>query len=133
MDRGSRVASASVDEEFHMKRIFAKAAIALALGGVVIASAPADARPGYRGGGHGYSHGGYRGGYYHGGYGYRRGYGYHNGAGVALGAGILGLALGSALAPAPVYVDPYPGYYPPPPPPPPPPGYYGGYGYGYGY
>jgi hypothetical protein len=88
----------------------------LALAGVVVAAAPAEAR-GYHGGG---------GGFHGGGYGYRGGYrgGYYGGGAVA--AGIIGLGVGAALASNYGYYGrPY-GYYG---------GYYapGPYAYGYGY
>ncbi|MBY0297734.1 MAG: hypothetical protein K2X71_17155 [Methylobacterium sp.] len=71
------------------------AAAALSLGTMATMSAPAEARPGYRGG---YGHG------YHGGP-YARGYGYRGGrrgisTGAAVGLGIAGLAAGAIAADA---------------------------------
>lgn len=87
-----------------MRKFMALAAGAALLGGTIISTRQAEARPGYRG-----YHGGY-GGYRH--YGHRRGYG---GAGIA--AGVAGALIGGAIAAQ------QPRYY----------GYGPGYGYGYGY
>lgn len=83
-----------------LKKILTSAAVALTLGGAMLATAtPAAAQ--WRGG----YHGGY--GYYHGGY--HRGYG----GGAVLGAGILGLAVGAAIAGDHhrYYAAPPPAYY----------------------
>lgn len=97
-----------------MRKLAIVTAAALSMG--ALAAAPADARPGYRGGGHGY----------HGGYAHRGGRGI--GTGAAVGLGIAGLAAGAAAGSAYGYRDRSVGYYDD--------GYDGGYRrrpYGYGY
>ena len=94
-----------------MRKLAIVTAAVLSMG--ALAAAPADARPGYRGGGHGY----------HGGYAHRGGRGI--GTGAAVGLGIAGLAAGAATAGAYGYGNR-------------PAGYDDGYGYrrrpyGYGY
>jgi hypothetical protein len=90
-----------------MRKIVTAGLAALTLGGAVAAtSAPAEAAPGFHGGGfHGGYHGGWRGG----------------GWGWGVGAGLAGLAIGAAIADHPYYGYGYGPYYGP--------GYYdGGYG-----
>ena len=79
-----------------MKRFLTKALGALTITGALLATAPAEARPGYGF----YGFGGGYGGWHHGSP-WRHGYRWHHhddDAGIALGAGIVGLALGAAIA-----------------------------------
>lgn len=106
-------------KEIALKNL-ALSAVAVALAGSLLAAPAAEARPGYRGGGHGYHGGGYA---YRGGY---RGYGHRRGPGVggALAAGAALGIIGGAIAAsqAPRYYEPAPAY-----------GYAPAPAYGYGY